>query len=115
MIAESENIKTPTPMELDRLAPVIGRWQIDAAKAEFIGFDDSSFKIGVALSNVRTTSGRFQISVTLSEIDQGAAHFVVGYDPLQQTGYTIGLGGYDQAYSVTQCFLPRSSRKLFGV
>ncbi|MGE0608989.1 MAG: hypothetical protein AB7O62_17975 [Pirellulales bacterium] len=115
MIAESGHKQHEQPLDLDRLAAVVGKWQIDESKAEFTAYDDRSFKIGIALSNVRATSGRFKATVQLSEVNEGAAHFVLGYDGQQQSGYTIGLGGFDCAYSVTQCFLPRGSRKLFGI
>jgi hypothetical protein len=95
--------------------PIVGKWEIDDERIEFVKFDDDRFQIGIALSGVRSTSGHFRATVELSETEHGCAHFVLGHDPQSMTGYTVGLGGFDRAFSISEYFFPKGSRMVLGL
>lgn len=97
------------------LIPILGTWEAGNGEFRFVAPEESAFKIGIALSGVRATSGNFRATVQLTETAEGCAHFVFGHDPEKMSGYTVGLGGYDRAFSVSEYFLQRGSKMLRGL
>lgn len=98
---------------LSTWAPIVGKWSFDGGRAVFTGYDDPSFKIGIAVTDLRTTGGVFRANVELQEVEHGCGHFVLGYAAKERIAYTVGIGGYDRAYSVTEFFQDRGSRCVF--
>jgi putative transposase len=107
--------KTAPNPSMSKWMPVVGRWRIDAEHAEFTEYDDKVFKIGIALSDTRTTSGVLRATVQLEDTGEGCAHFVLGYKGSDGIGFTAGIGGFNAAHSVTQYFLNRGSRKVLAL
>ena len=115
MNADAEFGDSARKVDLARLVAIVGKWNIDEKKAEFIRYDNASFKIGVALSDVRCTAGDFAATVELAEVEEGCAHFVLGHDPENMIAFTVGIGGFDRAYSISEYYLPRRSRMIHGI
>jgi len=95
------------------LIAVLGKWEIGPEEVKFTQADDERYKLGIAVSSVRTADGDFRAKVRLSETEEGCAHFVLGHDSETRSGLTVGLGGFDQAYSVSR-YWPRLSKSLVG-
>ncbi len=106
---EEEPTREWRPVET--LIGVVGKWEIGAEEVKFTKYDDESFKIGIAVSSVKTADGDFQATVRLGETKEGCAHFVLGYDSKTQMGLTVGLGGWSTAYSISS-FSPGRSHAL---
>jgi hypothetical protein len=102
-------------VQIKRWMPIVGTWEIDEDRAVFTAPKDESFKIGIALSDVRTTTARFQFTVEITDTRDGSGRLVIGHDSARGVGYSIGLGGYELAFVLNEYFLGRGSRLIRGL
>ena len=93
--------------------PIVGTWTIEAGRALFTGPENPTFKLGIALCDVRTTNGFFRLKVEMSGGD--CAHLVFGHDAATGSGYSIGLGGYDRAFVLHTYGINQGARLIRGV
>ena len=79
-------------------APIMGDWDLGDARAEYLGSDTSSR--GILIGHSRLGSGTVSTTITLSDgVDSG--RILLGYDSPNSRHVTAGLGGYGEAYVIS--------------
>lgn len=80
-------------------APIMGDWNLGDDRAEYLGSNTASR--GLLLGRSRLGSGSVQTTIALSdEVD--AARIMLGYDSPNSRYVTAGLGGYGEAYVISE-------------
>jgi len=111
----SQNGESQRFRVVDRLVPIAGTWAIEPEMATFTGYDDPSFKVGIALGDVRASSGMVRAEVELNEVEEASAHFVFGYDSARAAGWSIGIGGFGHAYSLDRFAIGQGAVLVHGL
>lgn len=102
-------------VRLEKWVPIVGTWRTEGGTAKFTDYEQESFPIGIALSNVRTTNGVLRASVQLTNTEDGCARFLFGYDTGTRRGFTIGIGGYKRAFVLDQYTGDRGTQIVYGL
>ena len=84
--------------KVNQWAPIAGDWSFQAYSAKYTGTGDSAD--GIVLSPVRLRSGRISVKVRLRDTERSVGRILLGYDAETERHYSVGLGGYESAYSV---------------
>ena len=58
---------------LHEFVPIAGKWSLEGDCATYLGYEDASFKLGVALARQRAKAGVFRTTVELSDDSESAA------------------------------------------
>ncbi len=80
-------------------APIMGDWQLGVERAEYLGSDTSPR--GILLGHSRLGSGTVKTIITLSD-DVDAGRILLGYESPNSRLLTAGLGGYGEAYVISE-------------
>lgn len=89
----------PKPFKLATLIPILGSWEIDAGRAAFTRYENKLFKVGVAIGEIRATSGRIRATIEFDDSDKAAeGRILFGFDAATGRGFSAGVGGYDRAF-----------------
>lgn len=90
---------TVTDQLLSRWAPMLGDWDLGDARAIYLGSPGSPR--GILLGPNRLGSGTVETAITLSEgADSGSV--LLGYEDPESRYITVGLGGYGEAYTISE-------------
>jgi hypothetical protein len=82
-------------------APIVGRWTIDNGTVTYNGPEEGvSHPFGICLSNARFGEGKIKVKVELSA--DTAGRVVFGYRSQGESYWTVGLGGYQRAYVLSE-------------
>ncbi len=86
-------------MRPETLIPILGGWDIEPNRAIFTRFENKLFKAGVAIADLRATSGRIRAKIDLGSADHAAeGRILFGFDAAEGRGFSAGVGGYDRAF-----------------
>ena len=79
-------------------AALEGKWSFRGRSAAYHG--SSNEAVGIALAPDTLASGRISARVLLSDTRNGIGRILLGYDAASERHYSVGLGGYESAYTV---------------
>src|SRR5690242_7328923 len=83
--------------------PVFGKWSFDSNTPVYLGPDESLGRpAGIALSSIPFRSGKAKMRVAIGRQDneETAARFILGYNAATRNYYSVGIGGYGNAYVI---------------
>jgi len=86
-----------------RWAPIVGQWEVSDQAIIFLSSDLPNAH-GLAVSDARLSRGTVSTSIALS-IGADAGRILLGYRSQNSRYVTVGLGGYGEAYVVSE-FVP---------
>ncbi len=82
-------------------APLVGQWKVNDGEVTYVGpQQETAHPFGICVSNVSLTEGVVSVSVALSQGTSGRILF--GYQSPNEAYWTIGLGGYESAYVLSE-------------
>lgn len=84
--------------KVNQWAAIVGDWAFQERSAKYTGASESAD--GIALSPARLRSGRISVKVRLSDTKRCVGRILLGYDAETEHHYSVGLGGYESAYSI---------------
>jgi len=93
-------------------APITGSWNIEDDHVSYQGPTDDRYPHGFVLSPFRLRAGRLSIKVTLQDSKDGAARILFGYSSSKGKYLSLGLGGYNAAYVLSEYAEGRGWRGL---
>ena len=80
-------------------APIMGDWDLGDTRAEYLGSNTASR--GILLGHSQLGNGTVSTAVTLSD-DVDAGRILLGYNSPNSRYVTAGLGGYGEAYVISE-------------
>jgi hypothetical protein len=91
-----------TTRHVTNWAPIFGEWNIDVENGRVIfqsAPQDARSQFGICVSDVRLTEGEARLAYrqTKGTVD---GRLLLGYQSLASDYYTVGLGGYGNAYNI---------------
>lgn len=94
--------------KLTEWAAIAGKWSFQERSVSYSDAGDSA--AGIALSPHKLRSGRISVKVRLGDPERCVGRILLGYDAETRSHYSVGLGGYEHAYTVEQSAASRGPR-----
>jgi len=103
--------------KLENWVAIAGKWKFEGKKVLYLGPDDpaSTVPYGIALSQARLKRGSIKTTVHfLTKPQDSVGRIMFGYNAATGEYFSIGLGGYDRSYVLTE-FSPRIGWKSLAM
>ena len=97
----SENLpRQPAP--ITNWAAIAGRWKFEGDTARYEGSDDPHSPLGIAIGSTRFRDGIISTQLKLERNEQTTGGIVFGFQSLDAPYFIAALGGFDDAYSISE-------------
>lgn len=104
VLEPASNKTSPTSVCIKKWAAIAGRWSFEGPIAKYYGPDDpeSPPPLGLALGSIRFRDGQISTRFKLARNQRTAAGIVFGYQSLDSPYLSAQIGGFDNAYSISE-------------
>lgn len=97
--------REPIEKNLNKWVPTVGKWEFEEGIAKYTGpnLAKSPQPFGIALSEEGFRKGSIKTKIRFDENIKGpAGRIIIGYNSATSEYFTVGLGGYEYAYVISE-------------